>query len=417
MLTEDLLSFACMEQPICCFLSSSAHNKRLGSKPQGDIFITENRKEWERWYIIPASNDGQVLLQNVTHGHYLKSDDEGRLSTTHDTNDQQTKWSTKKHSDDKFTIKSVVDDKAICCTEEYAYAASDKEGDEWIRWNIEFETGELCFISSYKRDLRISKHSSLKVGLEKTWKGWGIWRFIEFGDGNVLISSWLDPSQYLCSNAMDGTGRVYTTTNRFANGAKWSVESNFDKRGIVIKSCYYGGYLRIGGNYKLSTDCTILDDSLWCLEHASRHVYYISDTANDIGISVDCDDQVMTKNEGAWKEWKLHGTNVKGSCMIECVGNGKFLQSSENGVVYVLESPNEDGGDVLWKIEASSLGGYFLISDAHNKYLSYNGEGLHTVSAEQEGAKIAKIWTLKPCLPNKPRNSHRPFCDWRSWSE
>lgn len=49
------------------YLSSKAHDKRLGCNPEHCLYTTDNRKHWEEWKIVIA-NDGLVSIQSDAHG-------------------------------------------------------------------------------------------------------------------------------------------------------------------------------------------------------------------------------------------------------------------------------------------------------------------------------------------------------------
>ena len=127
-------------------------------------------------------------------------------------------------------------------------------------WNIEFGSGELCFISNAAKsknnnnrsmtnifstpDASLSSKQQLrcdfsgKLSMSNNCKGWEAWRFNEIYDdsgqtGLVRITPFAHEHKFLCC---DNNGYVYTDEQREVS-TKWSVEkAPSGYNGVVIRS-------------------------------------------------------------------------------------------------------------------------------------------------------------------------------------
>lgn len=386
-----MFSFSCIEQPMRCYFSNPDHDRRIGSNPDGGVYTTKNRQKWEEWEIIQIPNEDYFALKNVAHGHYLTSKRENNLSTSTEREDPETKWCIKPMPDtDKYTLFSAVNRQYLSCNKEQIRAFDKSKKEFSIEWKIEFLTGELCFINSSSCDKRISCNPTGKLSLTHKWKSWEIWRFIEAGQGNVLISSWKHPGRYLCS---DPEGNVYTTDNAFGDWEKWSIEKNFDAdtRGLVIKSRDHGRILETNGEKLITSQNQEVAGyhSVWCIETACSQTYFISSKDHDKRIGTGSS-PFATTNRQEWEMWKITKSH-KNEYTLYSVVHSKFLASLPSGSLYVTSAPYD------WIIEGSPHGGYFLISKEHKRYLSCDTSGcLHTVSGNHGGWES---WNLEPCIP------------------
>ena len=72
-------------------------------------------------------------------------------------------------------------------------------------WEVEFVSGNFCFVSSYdQKQLRCDLIGKLTLTEDK--RGWEVWRFIETGGGKVRIVSWMHLFCIIC----DYEGKVST---------------------------------------------------------------------------------------------------------------------------------------------------------------------------------------------------------------
>ena len=162
-----MFTFACMEKPQRrCFISSWCYDTRLSSRPDGSIFSIVNRQAWEKWIILPDShNHDFVLIQNNFHGHYLTSDEEGGVSTTMDKKNEDAQWYIYlSSSKDKYFIYSVLHKKWLQCNHKKdIYTANHNDNESWSKWILEFDTGELCFITTNPNDIQKNKSVAIHV--------------------------------------------------------------------------------------------------------------------------------------------------------------------------------------------------------------------------------------------------------------
>jgi len=398
-----MFSFACMEQNIRCFISSTSTNQRLGSNSDGTIFMTGSREDCERWIMILSSDNESIFFQSMIHGHYLTSNADGKLEATSDLSQEGAKWSIKRSPfDAHYTIRSSAYGKDLFCDKSGIICSSfDRNNSNWSKWDIELETGELCFITSLKYDKSLRCEPSGKTSLTESSRGWEVWRFIEAGEGYVLISSWTHDSNFLCS---DAKGKVYTTKDRQERYALWSVESSPDSRGVILRSREHKKLLFTDGKILYTTNNEINGietGGLWCTECACSQTYFISATYYDEQISSKPNKAFTTKNRKKWEKWKIEKSNEYGSFTIYSIAHGKFLGSHKNEKITMNM---HIGKDELWQIEVSPHGGYFLISREHNKVLTCSSDGeLSTIVGHRGGWET---WSLDPCLPRSMTGEH-----------
>ena len=58
-------------------------------------------------------------------------------------------------------------------------------------WQVEFVSGELCFLSSCNNQHQVRCDLVGKLSLTEEKKGREVWRFVETGSGKVRIFSWM----------------------------------------------------------------------------------------------------------------------------------------------------------------------------------------------------------------------------------
>eukprot|EP00923_Selenidium_pygospionis_P051344 GHVN01089142.1.p1 GENE.GHVN01089142.1~~GHVN01089142.1.p1 ORF type:complete len:146 (+),score=24.88 GHVN01089142.1:170-607(+) len=71
--------------------------------------------------------------------------------------------------------------------------------DDDVLWRLEFQTGELCFLSAVKASVQLRCSSYGCISPTNKRRGWEGWRLIEAGGGDVLINSWVHKLFFLCS--------------------------------------------------------------------------------------------------------------------------------------------------------------------------------------------------------------------------
>jgi len=340
-------------------IKSRSHQKFLVCSPGGHVRIAENNQilniGGDRWRICQNFNrKGGFVLISVEYSEYLICDDKGVLS---------------------------------CINENYLDGKSEN-------WDIEFQSGELCFLSLPEYDRRISCDIAGNLSLSKKWKGWEVWRFIECGDGNVYISSWTHHTKILCSNE---SGDVFTTEERLGSWEKWKIELAQGKNdGVVIKSVVHDRYLRWNGN-RLITSKTYEDNrhwTTWHIESAHRQTYFISSLSHDKRIGSRKDRAFTTRNRMSWEQWELKTVIGNDLIIISSKVRGTYLGSNPEGQVSL--SAHVGNGE-MWKFENSPHGGVFIVSVAHGKALACNKNGhLYTIEGQRGGWET---WCLEPIMP------------------
>ena len=167
-------------------------------------------------------------------------------------------------------------------------------------WNVEFQTGELCFVSSPAMDRRVRCDLMGSLSLSENWKGWEVWRFIEAdGEGHVRLNAWMHQNHYLCSNA---EGEVYSTTNpQQDEGTKWAVEQDPEGHGVTIRSALHGRVLCCSPE-SLFTDPHGGAFGIWQLEAAHRQKYSLSSIEENKSIGPF---PLVTDKKRQVDEWEL----------------------------------------------------------------------------------------------------------------
>lgn len=386
--------FPCLELPPRCYLSTG-ENKRISCNPEGYIFSTSNREKWEEWFIL--ENSQGILFKNCTHGKFLTCNARGLISAT-DTHEQ---WMVERDhpcAGNLCSIRSVSSDRYLTGLESGVFRGITKAEDTRVSipsWNIEYVTGELCFISSPCLERQLSCHPwSGRLSKSKNWKGWEVWRFIECGNGHVRIMSWHD-NHILCS---DKHGKVWTTNNIAGDWEKWQVDLAPDGcDGVVFKSVSHGRYLQVESNGKLST-CGFLNGtpSVWHITAANRQHFFLSSLAHDKRIGCKKDGIFSTNNKKDWEVWELHHQD-NGLVSLRSKKFGKCLCSDQDGNLYQTD---HDGENALWKIEISPANTLYLVSKASGRYLSStdNGERFSTRSISEP--ESSEVWSLEHVLPS-----------------
>mmetsp|Transcript_1566 Transcript_1566/g.2109 ORF Transcript_1566/g.2109 Transcript_1566/m.2109 type:complete len:554 (+) Transcript_1566:114-1775(+) len=404
---NDINSLPCMEQPRC-LISSCTYDKRLSSDADGNILSTENKLSWEEWTLVEDDGGGStgniILIKSRSHERFLVCSPEGQLETVD-------KFNILNHDGNRWRIcQSSSDEKAdvaVLMSVEYSkYLIMDNKGDVSCvdkknldgrseNWSIEFQNGELCFLSLPERDERISCDVAGKLSMSKNWKGWEVWRFIECGDGHVYISSWTHHKKFLCSNE---SGDVMTTENRRGPWEKWNVElaPQGGTDGVVIKSTVHDRYLRWNGN-ALITSKTYEDNAHWTtwhIESAHKQTYFISSSSHDKRIGAKKNGVFTTSNRKGWEQWELKFNRNNGLVTIFSKAHGVYLGSNPEGQLSVRAN---DGNWGMWKIETSPHGGMFIVSVVHGKALACNADGsLYTIDGQRGSWET---WILEPVMP------------------
>ena len=339
--------FPCLEQPIRCFLSSVSLKKRLSSSPEGKVFTSDNRLSWEEWFLIEES-DGTIKIKSRHHGKMLASEQGGEVIAFNKTFKGYDLWNIERDPDGGYFLCSSVHSKYLACDKNgNIYTSLKVPMDESVKWNIEFETGELCFINLPHADKRLKCDVDGNLSMTDKWKGWEVWRFIEAGDGYVYISSWTHHTKVLCS---DKDGNVFTTENKLGDWEKWHVDvAPYGFDGVVIKSVSHERYLCSDGDVYATSATFQAGKSTWHLEAAHSQTYFISSGFHDKRIGSNHHSPYTTKNRKGWEEWKIK-TIKNGLVTLFNKAHNKYMGSSRAGKVTMA---THAGISEEWKIKPS----------------------------------------------------------------
>lgn len=265
--------------------------------------------------------------------------------------------------------------------------------DEAAVWELEFTSGELCFIRNPAFNGQIRCDMFGKLTISAVFQGWEVFRFIEVGHGQVAISSWTHTQKYL---SCDPDGRVSTSENRLGHWEKWRLEKTSQHGVHIISVAHPDRYLCIGRDeaVPLQTTTKPNDFSLWHLDAAHISTYYLSSIGSDnkLQLSSQRDGPFLSRHRRDWEEWRLEPT-LTGDFSFFSKAHQKYLGCNSHGDVLTTSQKGEWS---LWEIEESPHGGIFLRSKAHHRYISVEKDRLCTT---EDSYGKAESFRLEPWLP------------------
>ena len=260
-------------------------------------------------------------------------------------------------------------------------------------WELEFTSGELCFIRNPALNSQIRCNAFGKLALSPYFQGWEVFRFIEVGHGHVAISSWTHCQKYLSS---DPDGRVYTSENRLGHWEKWRLEKTSPHGLHIISVAHPDRYLCIGRGEDLALQTTTRpnDFSLWHLDGAHANTFYLSSNGsnNKQQVSSHRKGPFLSPHRRDWEEWKLERT-PRGDLYFFSKAHQKYLGCNSRGDLHTTSSK---GDWSIWEIEESQYGGVCLKSKPHHMYLSVEKGRL---CSREEPVSEAESFRLEPSLP------------------
>jgi hypothetical protein len=368
----------------------------------------------EEWMLEEDDDD---RIQSVQRGGYIrKNGSGGSLEVTTATTASFLK------EEDVFTLEPTGVDESgnyyyilVCHKEMIArrvgknelytlpYDETAEEYPEEARWKLELSSGELVFISNAVFDKRLRCNcSGNKVSLTKEWYGWDVWRFMDVGDGTVLIASWTHAQKMLCSKN-DGT--VYTTQDRQL-ADKWHIEKSKDA--LLIRSTTHNRILSMddAANNNIRTidpSEIVVDGCFWMVEPAHGNVFFISSLARDKRIGCDRKSSLfLTSNRKNWEEWNMEfkkgGSSVTVTSRVH--GETRFLAAAKDGKVLTSEHP------FVWDVEESCHGGFHLISTDKLYYLTCDEKHNLSTTTSLDGG-TSESWLFEPRMPQTMTESQR----------
>jgi hypothetical protein len=446
---KEELFFPCLESPLRFYLASVAQGRRLSwssktnqaeavSLSQGGqlssssktdegevVSLCDNRTEWEEWRLVPHPDTGSFKIQSVLHRkNFLLTGNAGGVVSTSKANDesvhqcdqlwdleQTTSIGIQRSSNDGIYVQlaSRANGQRLSCTK-YGHISltnkdqdSDDERGHSCSWRMEFLTGELCFLSNPHVDRRLRCDVFGNVSLDSSWNGWEVWRFIEVGNSELVLSSWTHDSKVLAS---DASGEIYTIAEENRHQSRdclWTVAKG--RNGVVLHSVAHGKYLCATLSHDFCTVDNLATEGVeWHLEPANSSVFFLSAgerqlSARDGGLPV-----TTTSNRTDLEEWKIEPYYNQGGnrfSIFSCKDK-RFLGSANDGRVWTTSDPKDSA--VVWELEEAPDGGYFVFSLLHERYLHFGDDSngsLPSTSVEKE-----QSWMLCPRMPGSISGGH-----------
>ena len=292
------------------------------------------------------------------------------------------------------------------------------EGED-LSWEIEYSSGELCYISNPVIDRRIRCNVIGTLTLNEAWLGWELFRFIESNDedGTLVISSWTHSDQFLSS---DPDGNVFCTSNRLGYFEKWQVVRG--DTAVRLQSVAHQRYLTVdgeGSKAKLRTTTSISEPrAQWHLEAAHRNTYSISSLKHGSSVSCAKEAPTVSKHPKAYGEWKIERAidYDEGTFTLYNDKMKAYLGSTNAGKCTLT---NKIGYWAIWEIEESvsiissspsrlcivSRSGFwsYLCFDSHMHRVVFCFHPIST-SASSHAMK------MENCVPPMNMNPKKPGC-------
>jgi hypothetical protein len=454
------LFFPCLEAPRRCLLtslhaSSSQENghdsdlfvgkkddhqddqsKNLSCHRNGSLSISKNFTAWEEWELEPR--DDGFALRSVKLNVYLtckntnttSSKDDGEtaaeIATCKSFESPEQLWdlemtTSSEHMGIIVRIRNIASGRSLACnnndgpysipgdTNDQPEASDDgspphqeEEDEDETLWRIEFQTGELCFLSNASADRRLRCNVLGQLHVDVNWKGWEVWRFVDVGNYELLITPWTHTTRVLASN---WAGHVVTTEDRHGFGTRWRVLKGFGN-GVLVQSVETGRYLHVGveNSNKQSSINTVgrpnEKGTEWKLDSANRNVFFMSGRGSDKYLSCNTDGGTQLSNKPSdLEEWRINKASGTDKYEIYSCHFKRYLGVDHRGCLTTANKDRKNDSD-LWDIEVSASGGYNIITSSASRHagrLCYDPDG--------SGWKIASEnhddweWDLRPKMP------------------
>jgi hypothetical protein len=402
--------FSCSESPPRVNLTSVSpwNEQQLAASSSGDISLSKNFGVQEEWYLIPSNDydDGEtVLIKSVKHGFYLSCAHHTKKIVTSETMDLAMHWSMLASSStegDEASVQFVSSSTDPEYKDSYKYKLGHTEDgmltahpDAMLSsWKIQLLTGELCFLSNPSFDKRLRCDVFGKLNMDSNWKGWEVFRFIEDGDGRLVITSWTHDSKVLSCDAKGDV--LMKEQNKRDDCDKWTVQKAKDSSGVLLESvtfpgrflCFDDDSLRIVENMERI-------GVTWDLQAANRNLFYISNPFHDRRVSSRENGDLFTvthkHNQSFWEQWKVERAD-EGGFTICSDYHAKYLTMASDGSLLSVDHPEK------WSIGESPHGGIFITSPTGERQISCDRDG--NLSTTQDICGKSESWFLEPCMPS-----------------
>jgi hypothetical protein len=461
--------------------------KRLTVKPMSDgsesshaVTFTQEKSRNEEWYLhidVAAQSENEegrrdnnpkrfLQLRHSESNQYLSCDGKGRVTCISDPSDS-TWWlmegvsantnslaTTTSENEDprksavvsdepienqyiliskKYPLRKLSIAKALEGSgEEQMLIASKNPSAEPSVWTLKFTSGELCFIVNPVVHHHMRCNQKGNISLTSHSSGNEIFRFIEVGNGDLYISSWIHYTKFLSSNS---DGQIYTTDTESTSpgyAEQWRLVAPSEGNGVYIKNVATRRYLSVGRNRSEHMWTTTKPNAyaLWHLDAPHSHTYYLTslfasapklaggdgseteaeivngsnnayfkDGTEDVHLSSQKEGPFLSKKKERHDEWKAEVT-PEGFFTFLSVSHGKYLGSNSKGDVHTTTSK---GAWTMWEKQVSLHGGASFKSKEHHRYLAVtedcnNGHTLCTTKEEEE-MNLRHSWRIDPCIP------------------
>lgn len=451
-LPPSSVTLPCIEQPARCILTSRSYpNRRLTSTKKGGVHTARSRGEKEQWFLLPAMEGSAArkaksafYFKSYKFGRYLTTDAEAKAFRTTEPDHVPTQAEAflliRSPHGGHFLVSADHEINVGCAGASGAVVGGTggllSDDAESESWDVELVTGELCFITSPLTLKQIRCDMMGKLSGTADRRGWEVWRFIESGEGKVRICSWMHSQHFLCC---DGEGRVRTCSaggDEIGEGwDKWTVErapTELPVEGVFIKSqggrllCFDedkeegemgadGGGLRLpaglvglrignvgvvreGGRLYTVDEFRGETTAIWQLDAAHSQKYSIASVHHDKNLIGPF--PYLTDKAKQADQWTLELVDEEGTVKMYLPSQERYLESSPEGEISKTSSVEHSQ---LWRMSASSQGGYTFTSIPFGRLLSFSDNGapnpeLCTVRSVSD-IELRAVWRLDPILP------------------
>lgn len=434
--------FPCVEQPARIILTSHEHaGQRLTSTKKGQVKTAKSRGEREQFFLIPVDppsvtvtegtndnasgidnngdrgeneavrenerdkstteNNGVFYLKSYKFNRYLSSEG-GKVATIDlKENDEgpckSHQWILMRSPFGGHFVVSARHELNLGCVDEKGTIGLIGENSVSESWDIEFVSGELCFLSTPPSiDKRIRCDLTGRLSLTKDRRGWEVWRFIETGGGKVKIVSWMH-QQYCLGCDHDGKISTISAGKAHEGCDEWTVEKAVDGyEGVIIKSVACARRVLCHSENGLTTTQELEGESgIWQLDAAHSQTYLLTSLHHSKTIGPF---PYVTEKLKQSDQLVLEQTDDEGTVRLYLKSKGKYVGSVVQGEVSANASPDETE---FWKMEAREEGGYTFRSMVHQEMLALSNEDVNpklcTVPEATEDK--SEVWRVDPILP------------------
>jgi hypothetical protein len=485
-MTSIVSEFPCIEVTRC-LVGETEMGKRLTVKPLSDgsenthvAAFTREQSPKEEWYLhidVDQSDDEEgrrdnnpkrfLQMRHSETNQYLSCDEKGRVNCIPDPSDS-TWWlmervgannslatTGKKNglSDDprksavsdeptenqyiliskKYPVRKLSIVKALDGSgEERMLIASKNTSTEPSIWTLKFTSGELCFIVNPVVHHHMQCNLKGNLSLTSQSSAWQIFRFIEVGNGDLYISSWIHFTKFLSSNS---DGQIYTTDMESTSpgyAERWRLEAPPEGNGLYIRNVATRRYLSVGRNRSEHMWTTTKPNAyaLWHLDAPHSHICYLTslfvsasrevggdgsssnetivngsnnsyfkDGAEDAHISSHKEGPFLSKKKESHDEWKVEVT-PEGYFTFFSIFHQTYLGCNSKGDVHTTTSK---GAWTLWEKQVSSHGGASFKSKEHQRYLTVTedckNDHILCTTKDKEEMNLRHSWRIDPRIP------------------